>query len=180
MEIYGEENTKKELILMNYAIEKASKGEVVLFIDSRGSFRPERFVEEGLADVEALGRIDVLRLAEGVRAFERISKLLALKKYRTILWDGMSIPFYELQVSFELGLISRMLSLYSLRENTVLVTNPIVSLKGKPLGYQYTDPYVHVRARAEKVKEDLGSLKAYGWSAKYRINGLKVYLEEVI
>ena len=60
----------------------------------------------------------------------------------------------------------------------MLATNPIVSMKGKPLGYMYTDPYVHLRMRAERTSEDSGRLYAPGWSARFHIRGIDVFIEK--
>jgi len=179
VEIFGDLKSKKEMILVSIALEKASEGEIVLFIDSRGSFRPEKIVEDNMIKIEIMGRIDVLKATEPGFLFEKISRLIANKRYKTILWDGMSLPFYELQISHELSFLSRLFSIYTIRGNMVVVTNPIISIKGKPLGYLYTDPYVHMRIKAEILKENEGRATSYGWSAKYIIDGPYVKFEEL-
>ncbi len=180
IEIFGDENSGKEKILISLALEKASRGEVVLYIDSRGSFRPEKIVETQKIRIETMGRIDVLRATEPGFLFEKISRVISNKKYRTILWDGMSLPFYEIQVSYELSFLARLFSFYAIKGNMITVTNPIVSLKGKPFGYKYTDPYVHTRVRAQILKENEGRLTSYGWSAKYFIDGWQVYFQDLV
>ncbi len=179
VEIFGDLKSKKEMILISIALEKASEGEIVLFIDSRGSFKPEKIVEDNMIKIEIMGRIDVLKATEPEFLFEKISRLIANKRYKTILWDGMSLPFYEVQIFHELSFLSRLLSLYAIKGNTVVVTNPIIAIKGKPLGYLYTDPYVHMRIKAEILKENEGRATSYGWSAKYFIDGAYVKFEEL-
>ncbi len=180
IEIYGDEKSKKEMILISLALEKASKGEIVLYIDSRGSFRPDEIIKTQKIDIETMGRIDVLKATEPEFLFEKISKLISKKRYKTILWDGMSLPFYEIQISHELSFLARLFSFYAIMDNMVTVTNPIVSLKGKPFGYKYTDPYVHMRIKAELLKPNEGRVISYGWSAKYYIKNLQVYFVESV
>ncbi len=180
IEIFGDEKSGKEKILVSLAIEKASKGEIVLYIDSRGSFRPEKIVETQKVKIETMGRIDVLKATEPGFIFEKISRLITNKKYKTILWDGMSLPFYEIQVSYELSFLARLFSFYAIKGNMITVTNPIVSLRGKPFGYKYTDPYVHMRVKAEILKENEGRLTSYGWSAKYFIDEWQVNFEDLV
>ncbi|MGC9208906.1 MAG: hypothetical protein ACP5GH_03515 [Nitrososphaeria archaeon] len=177
-EIFGDARSGKEVIATSLAVERASSGEVVLYVDSRRAFRPELLIERYGVRVDVMGRIDVLSASDPYFLFEKLSRMLSVKRYRTVVWDGMSLPFFELQVAHELSMISRMLSLYSLKGNTVLVTNPIVSMKGKPLGYMYTDPYVHLRIRAERISEDSGRLYAAGWSARFYIRGINVFIEK--
>ena len=180
IEIYGDEKSKKETILVSLALEKASMGEIVLFIDSRGSFKPEKIIEAFNIKIEIMGRIDVLKATEPEFLFEKISRLISSKKYKTVLWDGMSLPFYEIQISYQLSFLARLFSFYAIKGNSVVVTNPIISLKGKLFGYKYTDPYVHMRIKAEILRDNEGRLTSYGWSAKYFIEKWHVRFEDII
>ncbi len=100
VEIFGKSNTGKSQIAMQAALCGARKGEMSLFMDSEGTFRPERV--EGIAESRGweepglLDRIVYLRTdsaAEQMEAVRGMAKRRATEKCRLVVVDTLTRNF---------------------------------------------------------------------------------------
>lgn len=152
IEIYGEPGVGKSAVLMTSAAHGSVEGLRVLYVDSRLRFNPSLVLTIMKGKAEGLNRIDVLKFTEPILLFEKLSKALALGHYGLVLWDGLSMPFYEAKIRHELSLVSRLLSIYALKTGAmILASNGIISMKNEPDGYRYTSPYVHCRFLMKRI-----------------------------
>ncbi len=151
IELYGEPGVGKSAMLMTVAVHGAINGFNVLYVDSRLRFNTSFVMNIAGGALGVLNKIDVLKLVEPILIVEKLSNALVEGSYEIVVWDGLSMPFYEAKTRHKLSIISRLLSIYSLGKVAVLASNGIVSLKNEPDGQRYTAPYIHSRFLMKKA-----------------------------
>ncbi len=169
-EVVGPSGVGKTQLLFTLAVE-AAESKDVFFVDAIGTFRPERVRElatlRGKDWNRTLSNIKVYRpkdLSTYILALE-----YAVEKAEVMLVDMFSDPFYEatdLSIRYKLALLTRSIGIACLKNNLLAVVTNGVRYRGElvPLGFEYTDPYVHIRlflSKDEKgnlyaVREDTG------------------------
>ncbi len=172
-EVVGPSGVGKSQLLFTLAVE-ASRD--VFFIDTLGTFRPERIAEiatvRGKDPEAALSKIKVYKpndLSSYILALE-----YSIEKATTLLVDMFSDPFYEIQdlsARYRLGILARKVGITCLKRGLLAVITNGVRYRGKitPLGSEYTDPYVHIRIFLESdargnlyaVREDTGERERF-------------------
>ncbi|MCL4343932.1 MAG: hypothetical protein JRN26_01220 [Nitrososphaerota archaeon] len=176
IEIYGDSGSANEQLLMSIAKEAMLSNIFSLYIDSTGRFRPERILQMAHEDdLSILKGLDFLSAPDSAGLVDRISKILSLNKYELIIWDGLVYPFYETSSSHKLGLISRLLSVYSFSGHKVIASDPLVGITGLPAGHLYTDPYVHLRAFL-KIEGNRLFIEGVGFKKEYFVTSNGVFL----
>ena len=172
-EVVGPSGVGKSQLLFTLAAEAP---EAVFFIDTLGTFRPERVAEiaafRGKDPKDALSKIKVYKpgdLSSYILALE-----YSIERAPILLVDMFSDPFYEApdpSVRYRLGIIARKVGISCLKRGLLAVVTNGVRFHGKtvPLGSEYTDPYVHVRIFLESdprgnlyaVREDTGERERF-------------------
>ncbi len=167
-EVYGPSGVGKTQLLFTLAVEGVHQGfSRAYFIDTRGTFRPERVAE--IAEARGYNRDDVLTKISVKQLRDLPSFILTIDllseggKELLLLVDTLSDLFYEFPdvgVRYKLGILARNLSLTCIERGFLVVASNGVRYKGnlEPLGSEYTDPYVHIRIAMEK--DDRGTLYA--------------------
>jgi DNA repair protein RadA len=99
-EVYGESRTGKTQLALQASLIAASKGMVVSYIDTEGTFRPERIMQmsekRGLDGYDALKRIFCLRGADSnsqIQAVEQVRTSSELLKTRLVVVDTLTKNF---------------------------------------------------------------------------------------
>lgn len=172
-EVVGPSGVGKSQLLFTLAVEAS---ENVFFIDTLGTFRPERIAEiaffRGKRPEVVLSRIKVYRpndLPSYILALE-----YSIERAPILFVDMFSDPFYEVQdpsVRYRLGILARKVGISCLKRGLLAVVTDGVRYRGKtvPLGSEYTDPYVHIRLFLENdargnlyaVREDTGERERF-------------------
>ena len=159
-EVVGPSGVGKSQLLFTLAAEALGD---VFFIDTLGTFRPERVAEiatfRGKDPKAVLSRIKVYKpndLSSYILALE-----YSIERAPVLLVDMFSDPFYETHdpsIRYRLGIIARKVGITCLKRGLLAVVTNGVRFRGKimPLGSEYTDPYVHIRLLLESdVKGNL-------------------------
>lgn len=182
VEIYGPSGVGKTQLLFTLSVEAINQNlGKVYFVDTRGTFRPERVAEIarslGHDWHKVLSQIMVFHPTDLSSFLLSVEHLLS-KPIFILMIDTLSDPFYEgsdPSLRYKLGLLCRNISLTCIeRELLAIVTNG-VRYHGilEPLGSEYTEPYVHFRIFINR--DELGNgyaiLEETNMKVRYEIGG---------
>jgi hypothetical protein len=167
IEIYGPSGVGKTQLLFTLSVKAVNQNlGKVYFVDTRGTFRPERIAE--IARCRGLDWHRVLRRIMVFRPTDLSSFLLAVEHILSeptfiLMIDTLSDPFYESpdpSLRYRLGLLCRDISLTCIERGLLAIAANGVRYHGilKPLGFEYTEPYVHFRIFTNR--DELGNTYA--------------------
>lgn len=172
-EVVGPSGVGKSQLLFTLAAEAPRN---VFFIDTLGTFRPER-----VAEIAAFRGKDPKAVLSNIKVYkpnDLSSYILALEfsieRAFILLVDMFSDPFYEVHdpsVRYRLAIIARKVGISCLKRGLLAVITNGVRFHGKTtsLGSEYIDPYVHIRLFLESdvrgnlyaVREDTGERERF-------------------
>jgi len=157
-EISGESGTGKSQLLFTLAVNFPSNGGRLLFVDTGGTFRPERIHQiSSLRNREpeaVLANIDVLGARSVNKVVSSVTSALASGAYSAVMVDSLSDLFYggsELsRDTGRLSLFCRELAFNALTGGTLIVVtngvryNPDTDTTSAQ-GFDHTAAYIHTR-----------------------------------
>jgi len=157
-EFSGEEGTGKSQLLFTLAVLFPRGSGRVFFVDTGGTFRPERLhqiaVLRGIEPDAVLGNVDVLEPRSPEKMAEGVVAALASGSYAGVLVDTLSELFYGAgalsRETARLSLLCRSLAYHALANGTLVAAangvryNPESNLTHAQ-GFEHTAAYIHTR-----------------------------------
>jgi len=157
-EFFGPSGSGKSQVLFSLVVGCIGAGGRALFVDTQGSFRPERVhqiaASRGLDPEVARRGLDVTSVRSTEKLAMNVELAVERDEYRYIFLDTLSDLFYgEYEVRRDLARLSlfcRRLSFLALRRDLLIAVsdgvryNPLLNVVAS-LGYEYVAPYIHHR-----------------------------------
>ncbi|MDG6928535.1 MAG: hypothetical protein JRN29_00605 [Nitrososphaerota archaeon] len=184
VQVFGPAASGKTQLLLSICLRHA--GSRTLYADTQGKFRPERLEEmrtrSGIGGADILDRMDVLSSDEPARVHRRIGEACLSGDYGLICVDDLSEAFlrrgYENASVSMLSLTARTLSVWSLVRGTHAVVTERVrydpsSKSEKPVGSEFTSPYIGTSVRLQRMKSSFHAT-VDGASARFGVTAAGV------
>ena len=197
-DIFGQNATGKTQLLFQLSINSIkNSGGHVLYLDTTGSFRPERILEIQKQSGEEFNFLDKITVSRITNTFEQIKSIsgLADKNFSLIVIDNITDLFsYEYKKTesvFEKNLLfmkyMRELSEFAITNKIpVAVTNMIRTINGKEIENMKgaIDPFTHIKIHLSKNAskfegEIYWALKRENFSYKIDASGLSDCPEDI-
>ena len=157
-DIFGSSGTGKTQLLFQLSLNAIKENAKILYVDTSGSFRPERIIEIQKQTHHALNRLDNIAVLRVTNTHDQINSLQIINEsdFDLVLVDNITDLFsYEYQNSertFEKNLMfmqyMRGLSLYAIgKKIPIVVTNMVRSMDEKEVENMQTaiDPFIQIK-----------------------------------
>lgn len=157
-DIFGSSGTGKTQLLFQLSLNAIKENSKVLYVDTSGSFRPERIIELQKQTHHALNILDNIAVLRVTNTHDQINSLQIINKsdFDLVLVDNITDLFsYEYQNSeqaFEKNMAfmqyMRGLSLYAIgKKIPIVATNMVRNIDDKEVENMQTaiDPFIHIK-----------------------------------